>query len=55
MSKRIVRRLMMTVVAGLWALPGSGCLPADEIHRTLAGLLQGEPNTPGYVYDAGWP
>lgn len=55
MTKRILRRVMVAVVASLWALPGSGCLPADQANSTLTGLLHGEPNTEAYVFDVGWP
>ena len=53
MTKRILRRLMVAVVGALWALPGSGCLPADEAGSTLVGLLHGQPNTDTYVWDVG--
>jgi hypothetical protein len=55
MTKRLLRRLMVALAASLWALPGSGCLPADEVGATLVGMLHGEPNTATYVFDAGWP
>jgi hypothetical protein len=53
MTKRILRRLMVAVIGTLWAWPGSGCLPADEVGSKLTGLLHGQPNTDTYVWDVG--
>ncbi len=55
MAKKIALRVSVALMSALFALPGSGCLPADQAGARAAGVLQGEINTSRIIWNAGWP